>query len=106
MNHQIAKVRSAHDVGDAWTTVDAAEMYEIARWGQGYFSIGENGHVRINPTKDPTRSIDLKQLVDHLQLRGISLPTSIGCRTSTKRSRRPSPSTNMQANTSACIPSR
>ncbi len=77
MNHQIAKVRSAHDVGDAWTTVDAAEMYEIARWGQGYFSIGENGHVRIHPTKDPTRSIDLKQLVDHLQLRGISLPTLI-----------------------------
>jgi arginine decarboxylase len=77
MNHQIVKLRSAHDVGEAWTTVDAAELYEIARWGQGYFSIGENGHVRINPTKDPNRSIDLKQLVDHLQLRGISLPTLI-----------------------------
>jgi arginine decarboxylase len=69
--------RAAHDVGDAWTTVDAAEMYEIARWGQGYFSIGENGHVKIHPTKEADRSIDLKQLVDHLQLRGISLPTLI-----------------------------
>ena len=77
MNHQIARQRSAHDVGESWTTVDAAEMYEIARWGQGYFSIGENGHVRIHPTKDTSRSIDLKQLVDHLQLRGISLPTLI-----------------------------
>jgi arginine decarboxylase len=77
MNHQIARLRSAHDVGESWTTVDAAEMYEIARWGQGYFSIGENGHVRIHPTKDTSRSIDLKQLVDHLQLRGISLPTLI-----------------------------
>jgi arginine decarboxylase len=77
MNHQVAKIRSAHDVGDAWTTVDASEMYEIGRWGQGYFSIGENGHVRIHPTKDPSRAIDLKQLVDHLQLRGISLPTLI-----------------------------
>src|SRR6187200_1181149 len=75
MNHQIARQRSAHDVGESWTTVDAAEMYEIARWGQGYFSIGENGHVKIHPTKEPDRSIDLKQLVDHLQLRGISLPT-------------------------------
>ncbi len=76
MNQPITR-RSAHDVGDAWTTVDAAELYEIARWGQGYFSIGENGHVKIHPTKEPHRSIDLKQLVDHLQLRGISLPTLV-----------------------------
>ena len=74
MNQPMTR-RSAHDVGDAWTTVDATEMYEIARWGQGYFSIGENGHVNIHPTKEIDRSIDLKQLVDHLQLRGISLPT-------------------------------
>jgi arginine decarboxylase len=77
MNSPIARPRSAHDVGDAWTTADATELYEIARWGKGYFSIGEHGHVRIHPTKDPNRSIDLKQLVDHLQLRGISLPTLI-----------------------------
>ena len=69
--------RAAHDVGDAWTTVDATETYEIARWGQGYFSIGDNGNVRIHPTKEPHRSIDLKQLIDHLQLRGISLPTLV-----------------------------
>ena len=76
MNQPMTR-RSAHDVGDAWTTVDATEMYEIARWGQGYFSIGENGHVRIHPTKETDRSIDLKMLVDHLQLRGISLPTLV-----------------------------
>ena len=76
MNQPMTR-RSAHDVGDAWTTVDATETYEIARWGQGYFSIGENGHVKIHPTKEPDRSIDLKQLVDHLQLRGISLPTLV-----------------------------
>ncbi len=60
-----------------WTATDAAELYEIARWGKGYFSIAENGHVRVHPTKDPDRSIDLKQLVDRLQLRGISLPILI-----------------------------
>jgi len=78
MNHAaISRPRTAHDVGDVWTHVDAAELYEIDRWGQGYFSIGENGHVRIHPTKEPSRSIDLKQLVDHLQLRGIHLPTLV-----------------------------
>jgi arginine decarboxylase len=56
---------------------DASELYEIDRWGKGYFSIGPNGHVRVHATKEPERSIDLKQLVDHLQLRGIGLPILI-----------------------------
>ena len=77
MNHPIPRVRTAHEVGDAWTVADATELYEIARWGKGYFSIGDNGQVKVHPTKDPSRSIDLKQLVDDLQLRGISLPTLI-----------------------------
>ena len=77
MNHSLSRVRSAHDVGESWTCADATELYEIARWGQGYFSIGDNGQVKIHPTKDASRSIDLKQLVDDLQLRGIHLPTLI-----------------------------
>ena len=49
---------------EQWTVTDAAETYEIARWGKGYFSVGENGHVRVHPTKEPARWIDLKELVD------------------------------------------
>ena len=77
MSSAITRTRSPHDVGESWTVTDASEAYEIARWGKGYFSIGENGHVIVHPTKDASRSIDLKQLVDHLQLRGITLPTLI-----------------------------
>src|SRR3954463_11970076 len=77
MNHPSSRLRSAHDVGESWTAADATELYEIARWGKGYFAIGENGQVHIHPTKDANRSIDLKQLVDDLQLRGIHLPTLI-----------------------------
>ena len=63
--------------GDPWTVTDAAELYEIERWGKNFFSIGPNGHVRVHATKDTDRAIDLKQLVDHLQLRGIGLPILI-----------------------------
>jgi arginine decarboxylase len=77
MSSAITRTRSPHDVGEVWTSSDAAEAYEVARWGKGYFSIGENGHVYVHPTKDASRAIDLKQLVDHLQLRGIALPTLI-----------------------------
>jgi len=63
--------------GDPWTVTDASELYEIDRWGKSYFSIGANGQVRVHATKEPERWIDLKQLVDHLQLRGIGLPILI-----------------------------
>src|SRR5271169_3658562 len=52
-------------------------MYDVASWGKGYFSVGDSGHVRVHPEKDPARAIDLKELVDTLVLRGISLPILI-----------------------------
>src|SRR5271169_2533516 len=62
---------------DRWTTAEASELYDVARWGKGYFSVGANGHVWVHPNKDPNRGLDLKELVDNLQLRGISLPLLI-----------------------------
>jgi arginine decarboxylase len=61
----------------SFTTADASELYDVGRWGAGYFSVDQAGHLRVHPTKDPQRSIDLKQLVDDLQLRGIDLPILI-----------------------------
>jgi arginine decarboxylase len=61
----------------AWSVHDASELYEVARWGNGYFSVNAAGHVAVHPTKDTSRGIDLKELVDRLQLRGISLPVLI-----------------------------
>ncbi len=58
----------------AWSPADAAELYEVARWGNGYFSVGNNGHLLVHPDRRTDRSIDLKELVDRLQLRGIDVP--------------------------------
>ncbi len=62
---------------DRWTVGDAAELYDVASWGKGYFSVGENGHLLVHPTKEMSRWIDLKELVDTLILRGINLPILI-----------------------------
>ncbi|HKA00336.1 MAG TPA: biosynthetic arginine decarboxylase [Candidatus Solibacter sp.] len=59
---------------ERWTPQTASDLYDVASWGKGYFSVGENGCVRVHPEKDPARWIDLKQLVDTLVLRGINLP--------------------------------
>jgi len=64
-------------VGDPWSIAEASELYEIARWGAGYFSIGESGSVHVHPTKEPDRFIDLKDLTENLVLRGIDVPVLI-----------------------------
>jgi arginine decarboxylase len=59
---------------ERWSTQRASDLYDVTSWGKGYFSVGDNGHIRVHPEKDPARSIDLKELVDTLVLRGIGLP--------------------------------
>ena len=62
---------------DAFTIEDATELYDVDRWGKGYFSISPAGNLLVHPTKDASRTIDLKELTDHLTLRGIHLPVLI-----------------------------
>jgi arginine decarboxylase len=76
-NGQITEMSSGTSSTSAWSVHDASELYEVSRWGNGYFSVNAAGHLAVHPTKDSSRSIDLKELVDRLQLRGISLPVLI-----------------------------
>lgn len=61
----------------AWSVHDANELYEVSRWGNDYFAINDAGHVQVQPTREPGRAIDLKELVDRLQVRDIGLPVLI-----------------------------
>ena len=40
----------------AWTVHDASELYEVSRWGNGYFSVNEAGHMQVHPTKEIGRA--------------------------------------------------
>jgi len=62
---------------DRWSAADASELFDVASWGKGYFSVNDEGHVMVHPEKDPARCIDLKKLTDTLVLRGIDLPILI-----------------------------
>lgn len=59
---------------EKWKIQDSAELYGVNHWGQGYFSINDSGNLHVHPHKDPERSIDLKNLIDQLGLRGINTP--------------------------------
>ncbi len=57
-----------------WTIADSNETYSIHQWGAGYFGINEKGNVMVHPGGPATPSFDLKELVDEVRRRGISLP--------------------------------
>jgi arginine decarboxylase len=56
-----------------WRIEDSAELYNIIGWGINFFSINEKGHVTVTPKKNGVQ-IDLKELVEELQLRDVSAP--------------------------------
>ena len=56
-----------------WRIEDSAELYNINGWGLKYFSINDKGHVQVSP-KEGCASVDLKELMDELQVRDITAP--------------------------------
>ncbi len=59
-----------------WRIEDSEELYNINGWGINFFNINDKGNVQVTPKKNGV-SIDLKELIDELQLRDVSTPTLI-----------------------------
>jgi arginine decarboxylase len=60
-----------------WSVADSNDLYAIKNWGAGYFGINDKGNVILHPAGPATPSFDLKELVDEVRRRGISLPLLI-----------------------------
>ncbi len=56
-----------------WRIEDSEELYNINGWGRNYFSVNERGHIVVSPRKGYA-SVDLKEVMDELQVRDISAP--------------------------------
>lgn len=59
-----------------WRIEDSEELYNINGWGINYFSVNEKGNVIVTPQKGGPE-IDLKELVDELQIRDVAAPMLI-----------------------------
>ena len=59
-----------------WRIEDSEDLYNINGWGASYFSINEKGHVAVTPKKDSVQ-VDLKELMDELQLRDVAAPVLV-----------------------------
>ena len=56
-----------------WKVDDSIELYNINSWGKDYFSVNDKGNIVVRP-KEGGPEIDLRNLIDELQLHDISLP--------------------------------
>jgi arginine decarboxylase len=53
------------------------ELYNIKGWGQGYYSVNAKGHMTAHPSHDASVGIDLRELIDDAQSKGLALPLLI-----------------------------
>ncbi|MGV3533433.1 MAG: biosynthetic arginine decarboxylase [Chthoniobacteraceae bacterium] len=57
-----------------WDIPAAISLYNVDRWGTGYFTINDKGNVSVLPTQDPKTPIDVMELVAGAQERGLTFP--------------------------------
>jgi arginine decarboxylase len=60
-----------------WRLEDSLDLYNVAAWGKGYFSINAAGHVVVRPDTTEEREIDLYEVVEGLQARDLSTPVVV-----------------------------
>jgi arginine decarboxylase len=61
----------------SWSSADGAALYGLDRWGEPYFSVNARGHVMVQPQGERGGALNLVELVQELQGRGLSLPLLI-----------------------------
>jgi arginine decarboxylase len=65
------------DILRRWSIADSLETYAIRNWGGGSFGVNEKGHLTVSPSGEGKGAIDVKELVDEVERRGIPCPLLI-----------------------------
>ena len=62
---------------EPWGIQDARSMYNIHRWGAGYFDINDGGHVVARPLMEAGAAVDLNDVVEETKARGLKFPVLV-----------------------------
>jgi arginine decarboxylase len=60
-----------------WRIEDSLDLYHLAAWGKGYFSINAAGHVVVRPDTTERHEIDLYEVVEGLKARDLTTPVVV-----------------------------
>jgi len=60
-----------------WRVEDSLDLYNVAAWGKGYFSVNSSGHVVVRPDTTAQHEIDLYEVVEGLKARDLTTPVVV-----------------------------
>jgi arginine decarboxylase len=58
----------------SWSPSDSVALYRMEDWGLGYFGVSARGTVEVHPDRDPSRKMDLLDIIEGLEARDIFPP--------------------------------
>ncbi|AKF03665.1 Biosynthetic arginine decarboxylase [Sandaracinus amylolyticus] len=71
---EVGSMDDEHEA-ETWTIQRSADLYQVRGWGHPYFTINQAGRVEVVPDPErPSLTIDLYELVNDLDARGLELP--------------------------------
>jgi len=72
---EVAPLSEVARIDDApWTVDDAAELYQVDVWSDGFFRVLPNGEAAATPLGTPDAQISLPAVLNHLKKEGLSAP--------------------------------
>jgi arginine decarboxylase len=60
-----------------WSVEKSLALYSVGAWGEGFFGINAAGHIEVRPNGAKGATLDLLELVQNLEHRGLSTPLLI-----------------------------
>jgi len=64
-------------MAEEMTRDEATELYNVDRWGAGYFSINKKGHLCVRPRNGEDGKIDLMDIVAEARERNLHFPITV-----------------------------
>ena len=68
---------NSSNVSEGWDVQQARNLYNIQRWGAGYFDISEAGRVTAKPLQENGASVEITDVVEEAKARGLKFPVLI-----------------------------
>ena len=61
----------------AWTAQDSISLYNIDRWGSGYFGVNDQGFLTVHPNQDKATAINLHDVIRAAREKNLHTPLLI-----------------------------
>ena len=68
---------NSSEANQCWDVQQARNLYNIQRWGAGYFDINDAGRVVAKPQREVGASVDITDVVEEAKARGLKFPLLI-----------------------------